>query len=108
MLPRAPQSGQHSPEASKITGGGRLKKITGEIRWSRSLAAPRQDQFPMAGCSPASREQPALTRRADYKDIRLPPDMRGQNEAKTWTKFCTRLGEHVPGAFAGHWQCFEG
>ena len=35
MLPRAPQSGQHSPEASKITGGGRPPRV--ENNWRNTL-----------------------------------------------------------------------
>ena len=66
MLPALPVRSARSPEAPKITGGGRLVlpgQENNEIRWSRSLAAPH-DQFPTAG-SPAraARTDPALPAR---------------------------------------------
>ena len=98
MLPRAPQSGQHSPEASKITGGGRPPRV--ENNWRNTLEPlPCRATGPVP--SPAepvesSRTDPAVLLQG-YKAKGLPPDMRrpkrGQNMGKVLQKFSRSPGD---------------
>ena len=94
-LTKVAYAGPPHPTPSQPLAGSRLEnkwgwepgwKITGEIRWSRSLAAPPRPVLGSRWCA-GTRTDPPMPATA-HKDIRLPPDMRsspksGQNMDKS-------------------------